>query len=225
MFRAISRISSPFIALGIGFAAFPRDWRKGNFTNDRKLTSFNQSVIEQIQNTSEYQKLQGNESVTMHYSSQTFPSQHHKNSVGSGILFGPNLMEIDPIIFINQDEGELTGFYHLGRSLISQDGQIHNGVVSTILDEGLCSCGFPLLPSKKGVTAKLSIDFKNQIPPGSTVILRARVKEAKGRKVVIHGDLETYPLKEGEQPLKIAESRCILVEPKWFQYFSWLQVF
>lgn len=225
MFRAITRISSPFIALGLGFAAFPRDLRKGNFTSERKLTSFNQSVIEQIQTTSEYQKLQSDDSVTMHYSSDAFPSQHHKNSVGSGILFGPNLMEIDPIIFLNREQGQLTGFYHLGLQLVSQDGQIHNGIVSTILDEGLCSCGFPFLPSKKGVTAKLSIDFKNQVPPGSTVILRAKVKETNGRKVIIHGDLETYPLQEGEQPLRIAESRCILVEPKWFKYFSWLQVF
>lgn len=225
MLRAITRISSPFIALGIGFAAFPRDWRKGNFTDNRKLTSFNQSVIQEIEKTNEFQKLQADQSATMHYSSETFPSQHHKNSVGSGILFGPNLMEIDPIIFLNREKGELTAFYHLGRQLVSQDGQIHNGVVSTILDEGLCTCGFPLLPSKKGVTAKLSIDFKNQIPPESTVVLRAKVKEAKGRKVVIHGDLETYPLQEGEQPLLIAQSQCILVEPKWFKYFSWLQVF
>lgn len=223
MLKTFTRLSSPFLALGAGFAVFPKDWRKGNL-GDRKLMHINESVVQQIQETQEYQTLAADDTVRQYNSSDAFPSQHHRNYVGSGLLFGPNLLEIDPIIFVNSKAGELTSFYHLGEKLVSQDGNIHNGVVSTILDEGLCTCGFPLLPSNKGVTAKLSIDFKNQAPPGSTVVLRAKVKESKGRKVVIHGALETLPF-SGEQPVKIAESHCILVEPKWFKYFSWLQIF
>lgn len=221
--KTFTRLTTPLVAFGVGFAAFPRDWRKGNLF-DRKLNHINDSIFEDIQDTAEFKALEADRSLTKYYSSSIFPAQHRKNYVGSGLLFGPDLNEIDPIVFLDETNGKLTSFYHLGRKLISQDGQIHNGVVATMLDEGLCACGFPLLPSKKGVTAKLSIDFENQAPPNSTVVLRAYVKEAKGRKVVISGNLETLPLK-GETPLKIANAECILVEPKWFRYFSWLKVF
>lgn len=224
MFRTLTRVSTPLIAFGLGFAVFPKDWRKSNF-QDSKLTHINDSVIKKIMSTPEFKELEANKSLKSYYSSEIFPEQHRKNYVASGLLFGPDLFEIDPIIFLDDKVGELTSFYHLGGKLISLDGQIHNGAVSTILDEGLCACGFPLLPSKKGVTAKLLIDFTNQAPPNSTVILRAKVKEAHGRRVTIQGYLETLPLEEGEQPLRIAESECILVEPKWFKYFTWLQVF
>ncbi|KAI5951411.1 hypothetical protein KGF54_004485 [Candida jiufengensis] len=223
MFRGTVRKVIPLVAFGIGFATFPKSLRKDHI-DIRKLTNINQSVIEQIESTKEYQSLVNNPELRHYTSSKSFPQQHHNNYVNTGLLFGPDLMEIDPIVFINEKTGELTSFYHLGDKLISQDGQIHNGIISTILDEGLCSAGFPLLPSKKGVTASLSIDFKNQAPPQSTVVLHAKVKEAKGRKVVIGGYLETLPLKPNEKPLLIAESSCILVEPKWFKYFWWLQI-
>lgn len=170
------------LAFGVGIAAFPKDWRKGQF-GDKKLLVINDSVLEQIRSTDRYKQLVNDPNLKHYNSSHAFPDQHHKNYVNTGLLFGPDLMEIDPIVFLDEKNGELTSFYHLGDKLISQDGQIHNGIVSTILDEGLCSAGFPLLPSKKGVTASLLIDFKNQAPPQSTVVLHAKVKEAKGRKI------------------------------------------
>lgn len=223
MFKSIFRKTVPLVAFGVGLTAFPKDWRKGQF-GDKKLLVINDSVLQQIESSDIYKELSANTNLRMYNSSHKFPDQHHKNYVNTGLLFGPDLMEIDPVVFIDENVGELTSFYHLGDKLISQDGQIHNGVVSTILDEGLCSAGFPLLPSKKGVTAKLLIDFKNQAPPQSTVVLHAKVKEHKGRKVVIEGYLETLPVNKSEKPLLIAESRCVLVEPKWFKYFRWLQV-
>lgn len=225
MFKGLVRKTIPLVAFGVGIAGFPRDWRAGH-PQDTKLLHINEEVLRQIQSTKEYKQLESNKSLRQYNSSNAFPGQHHNNYVGTGLLFGPDLFEIDPIVFIDEEKGELTSFYHLGDKLISQDGQIHNGVVSTILDEGLCAAGFPLLPAKKGVTAKLLIDFKNQAPPQSTVVLRAKVKEAKGRKVVIGGYLETLPLDDNkaEKPLLIAESTCILVQPKWFKYFTWLQI-
>ncbi|KAK6465086.1 HotDog domain-containing protein [Scheffersomyces coipomensis] len=223
MFKRLVRTSVPLIAFGVGVAAFPVNYRKGNW-REKKLLHINESIVNQISSTDEYKALIEDPNTSRYNSSDAFPDQHHKNYVGTGLLFGPDLFEIDPIVFLNEKQGELTSFYHLGDKLISQDGKIHNGIVSTILDEGLCSCGFPLLPSKKGVTASLSIDFKNQAPPGSTVVLRAKVVEAKGRKVVIEGNLETLPFNKDETPIQIAHSRCILVEPKWFKYFAWFQI-
>ncbi|KAI3404368.1 hypothetical protein KGF56_002889 [Candida oxycetoniae] len=224
MFRGLVRKTIPLAAFGLGAVTFPKEWRKGQFSGDKKIMHINDSVVKQIESSKEYQELIVDPEIRRYTSSKSFPEQHHKNYVNTGLLFGPDLMEIDPIVFINEKTGELTSFYHLGDKLISQDGQIHNGIVSTILDEGLCSAGFPLLPSKKGVTARLQINFKNQAPPQSTVVLHAKVKQAKGRKVEIEGYLETLPLNTSEKPLLIAESSCILVEPKWFKYFTWLQI-
>lgn len=177
----------------------------------------------QIELSNLYKSLDQDPDQAKHYTSETFPEQHRDNHVGSGLLFGPNLFEVDPVLFINEKKGQLTGFYHLGKELVSQDGQIHNGVTATILDEGLCACGFAKLPSKKGVTANLKIDFHNQAPPDSTVVLKAEVVQHKGRKVVIEGTLSTFPF-DGSKPVDIASSTCILVEPKWFRYFRWLDL-
>lgn len=176
-----------------------------------------------IESSSLYKRLDKDPANIKYYTSEMFPEQHHKNHVGTGLLFGPNLFEVDPVLFINESKGELTGFYHLGKELISQDGLIHNGVTSTILDEGLCACGFAKLPSKKGVTANLTINFHNQAPPDSTVVLRAKVVEHKGRKVVIEGTLSMFSLGDAKTT-EIASSTCVLVEPKWFRYFRWLDL-
>ncbi|WPK25750.1 hypothetical protein PUMCH_003077 [Australozyma saopauloensis] len=220
--RTVTRRTSPLVAFGLGLVLFPAEWRRGNWES-RKISSINDSAMNQIQNSPLYQQLSADEDVKKQNVSESFPTQHHKNHIGSGILFGPDLFEIDPVLFINDREGELTGFYHLGKRLISQDGLIHNGVTATILDEGLCRCGFSQLPSKKGVTANLNIDFHNQAPPDSTVVLRARVKSAKGRKVVITGELTTLAT-EGTEPINIASASCILVEPRWFRYLGWLGI-
>ncbi|CAI5756664.1 unnamed protein product [Candida verbasci] len=221
MFKSISRKTIPIFAFGLGLAIFPKEWRKTSW-NDKKINHINESIVSQIEQSNEFKKLQANKDLIVYNSSSSFPNQHHDNYVGTGLLFGPNLMEIDPIVFLDK-RGELTSFYYLGDELISQDGQIHNGIISTILDEGICSAGFPLLPSKKGVTAQLSINFKNQAPPKSTLMLKAKVKQHKGRKVVIEGELTTFPL-NGEKSIVIANADCILVEPKWFKWFRWLQV-
>lgn len=221
-FRTFTRVTVPIAAFGAGFAFFPADWRKSKF-GAKKLTTFNEEVMVKIQKSDLYQRLDGDASLKKYYNSETLPSQHHKNHVGSGLLFGPDLFEVDPVVFLDPVNSELTAFYHLGHQLVSQDGRLHNGVTATILDEGLCACGFSRLPSKRGVTANLTIDFINQAPPGSTVVLHAKVSESKGRKAVIEGTLSTFPL-NGEKPIEIAKSKLVMVEPKWFKYFRWLQL-
>lgn len=220
MIRTFARLTVPVVAFGAGFVLFPPQWRKGQW-QPTKLTRINTSVMEKIESSALYKQLEKDSATIKYYTSEMFPEQHHKNHVGTGLLFGPNLFEVDPVLFINESKGELTGFYHLGKELISQDGLIHNGVIATILDEGLCACGFAHLPSKKGVTANLKIDFHNQAPPDSTVVLQAKVVEHKGRKVVIEGKLTTFSV-DAAHTTDIASSRCVLVEPKWFRYFRWL---
>ena len=219
--RTATGLTTPLVAFGIGFMLFPPEWRRGKWQT-RKLSPMNESAMNHIQNSPLYQQLIQNKNNVVSRHSDSFPSQHKKNHVGSGLLFGPGLFELDPILFANDQTGDLVGFYHLGTGLVSQDGLIHNGITATILDEGLCRCGFAQLASKKGVTANLTIDFHEQAPADTTVVLRARVKSAKGRKVVISGKLTTLP-STGEEPVEIASASCIMVEPRWFRYLRWLE--
>ncbi|GEQ71541.1 hypothetical protein JCM33374_g5226 [Metschnikowia sp. JCM 33374] len=218
--RTFTSFSAPLAAFAVGFVAFPAEWRKGQWQY-RQLSYMNDEAMNRIENSALYKSLQEDKYTVMTRSSEMFPAQHKHNHVGSGLLAGQGLMEVDPIIFTNTKTRELTGFYHLGKDVTSADGQIHNGVTSTILDEGLCFCGFADLPSKRGFTANLTIDFHNQAPPESTLVLRAKVIETKGRKVVIDGTLSTMSF--GAAPsIDIASAKCVLVEPKWFKYFRWL---
>lgn len=170
-----------------------------------------------------------------HYtaSTATSPSRRHSsgvpgdlraNHVSTGLLFGPQHLSIDPVIV--QGDDTLSAYYHLGKNLVSaEDGRVHNGVLATLLDEGLCVCGFPALPSKRGVTGRLSIEFADTLPPGeATVRVEGKVVSKKGRKVVIAGRLvEMGEGKRSERVLATAE--CVLVEPTWFKYLKWLPVF
>lgn len=213
MFRTITRITTPIIAGTIAFGVFPLKKSQWKSAHDND----NPEILEKIKQSTLFKQLEGNKAFIQHSARNEFPNQHHKNLVTAGLLYGKDMFETSPIIF-SDGKQKFYAFYHIGNKLVSEDGKVHNGIVSTIMDEGLCGAGFPLLPSKKGVTAKLSIDFKNQAPPNSIVVLKANVADHKGRKVVIHGSLETL----NDNPITIANGDCVLVEPKWFKYFSWL---
>lgn len=175
-----------------------------------------------MENSLLFNQLDKNASYIKLHHSETFPKQHHRNHVATGLLHGPDLHEIDPILFVNEDEGQFVGFYHLGRKLTGNDGNIHSGIFATILDEGLCACGFSKLPSKRGVTASLKINFNKPVPPDTTVVLQAKVTESRGRKAIIDGDLRIMNPDGTVAEDVVASSTCILVEPKWFKYLRWL---
>lgn len=222
LFRGIVKVFVPITAFGAGYVLFPSSWKQNRWQQP-KLQHINTDILAQIEKLDLYKQLESDADVIKHYRSAKLPQQHVPNHVGSGLLFGPHLFEVDPVVFLNEKEGEITAFYHLGSKLVSLDGRLHNGVTATILDEGLCTCGFSKLPSKMGVTANLSIDFKHQAQPDSTLVLKAKVVEKKGRKVVIEGNLSTFPF-DGSRPMEIASSRCVLVEPKWFKFLRWLDL-
>lgn len=224
MIKGLVRTVIPLSAFAVGVAMFPANWRKLAWVEKLPLHS-DPEVVKSIEQTTLYQKLAQDPNYEVWAKNATMPSQHQKNQVSTGLMFGKDGFEIDPIGFMDKKNGKLVAYFHLGKNLTSADGQIHNGVMATILDEGLCMAGFPLLPLKRGVTAKLAIDFHNQAPPGSTVMLEANVVEVKGRKVVIEGGVSTVNLSSPDKPgVSIATASCILVEPKWFKYFNWLKL-
>lgn len=188
-------------------------------------------IVDKISRHGLYQKLVNDPNFDQSLQSHKIPPGHRAYHVGQGILFGPTKLAIDPVILSDAQKREVVIFYHLGKDLGNEKGKVHKGVLSLILDEALCYCGFPTLPSKRGVTAKLDIQFDREIPADSTIVLRARVSEFKGRKCVIEGTLESLPRFYGSwwssvwKPEQYAQAKCILVEPKWFKYLNWLNIF
>lgn len=236
----------PAAGFTTGFLLFMKGWpedkrsilftdptTKKDLHESKPLSSQRQDIIDQIKNLPLYKELQDNPDVKFLTQSQRVPKGHRPYHVGQGQLFGEAKLEIDPIIFHNTQDHSVVIFYHLGDSLKSHKSKfISNGVSSLLLDEGLCYCGFPLLPSKRGVTAKLLLNFKKEIPVDTTVVLKAKVLESKGRKCVIDGSLESLP--KGKNMLNFgsrndfdtyATGHCILVEPKWFKYLKNIHIF
>lgn len=250
-FRTVNRaVVLPVLGFTAGVATFIKGWPdesdallladpvqpgKVGWLSKQPQSLQRSDILEKIARLPLYQSLMADPDVRHSSQSANIPSSHRSYHVGQGQLFGPGKLEIDPLVFLNKDAGEITVFYHLGRDLSNAEGRVHKGVLSLLLDEGLCFCGFPKLPSKRGVTALLSLHFDRDILADSTVVLRAKVSESKGRKCVIEGTLEALPQRGflgrlvGMSPPAHGDvyvrSKCILVEPKWFKYFSWLAAF
>lgn len=252
VFRTLNRfVFLPTAGITVGFVSFVKAWpdesksltledssqesctRQGAY-EPLPLTFQRQDILEKISKLHIYKELMENNNVTHAVQSENIPTGHRSYHVGQGQLFGPTKLEIDPLIFKDEVTKSLVVFYHLGSGLSNENKKIHKGILSLLLDEGLCYCGFPSLPSKRGVTAQLMVDFKKEIPSDTTVILRAKVSELKGRKCVIKGTLEAIPKKNifqyvcGIEPNHgetYVSAKCILVEPKWFKYLSWLNIF
>lgn len=252
VFRVLNRfILLPTAGISCGFITFAKAWPDDSTALTLKdpvlqTTKLNgkyeplspiiqrQDILDKISKLPLYKSLKENPNVDHTVQSANIPTGHRPYHVGQGQLFGPGKLEIDPVIFRDEINKSLVVFYHLGSDLSNENNKIHKGILSLLLDEGLCYCGFPCLPNKRGVTAQLTLDFKNDIPSDTTVVLRAKVSELKGRKCVIDGTLEAIPRKNffqyicGMEPKHgniYVAARCILVEPKWFKYFSWLPMF
>lgn len=212
-----------------------QDSSKIHYKSKQPLYLQRSDILQRISELPLYEQLMKDPNVKHSFQSEGIPEGHRFYHVGQGQLFGPGKLEIDPLVFMNEKQGEITVFYHLGKDLSNERGQIHKGVLSLLLDEGLCFCGFPKLPSKRGVTAKLNIEFDKEIPQDSTIVLKAHVSESKGRKCIIDGSLESIPQrnilnkilgqKGSNNGTIYVRSKCILVEPKWFKYFSWINLF
>lgn len=94
-------------------------------------------------------------------------------------------------------DGEETVCHYLPRSYhIAIPGYVYGGLIASLID---CHCtgtaaaaaykaeGRPMdsLPPFRYVTASLKVDYLKPTPLGVTLEVRARVKELKGRKVVM----------------------------------------
>lgn len=227
-------VKSAFFAtsFGLGFALFARPWPDSPFWakpmdlvkerhKDLQSTSNILSRYSQLphyaefSNSSIFQECLKNENFELMELNKLIPEIHRHNQVSQGLL---NLSS--PIVMANRKDGELVLFGKANNdNLVGLDGKIHNGIALILLDESLCFCGFDKLPSKRGVTANLSVNLKGKIHPNSSFILSAKIQEARGRKVNINGKIESL---NGDL---IADAKCLLVEPRWFKWFNWVELF
>lgn len=219
-------VSSGFFAAG--FAMCAHAWPPSKGDNPKEMSARNKEtllLLNSVQKSAIFQRLIDDSSFRMLISSDLVPEAHRANHVGLGLLNSPKKINIGPLIFINPEKGEMYSFCRLNSNLVGTDGKIHNGVISTLMDESLCFCGFPKLPSKRGVTARLSINYHAKAAPDSMVMLVAKVTDHHRRKCVINGHIETFDGSTTGKPKMIAEGKCILVQPKWFKYLDWVQLF
>ncbi|SCW00104.1 LAFE_0B09538g1_1 [Lachancea fermentati] len=234
---ATNWVLAPALGFTLGVCTFLEPWPPaddqglGTITLKRPLAHQRLDILDQIHQHPEFRSLVANRHVARWHQSEKIPHAHRDYHVAQGLLYGPGHLEIDPLVFHDENTKELIVFYHLGPNLGNENNRVHKGVLALLLDEALCYCGFPSLPNKRGVTARLSIDYARDVPVDSTVVLRAHVHEASGRKCVIKGTLETLPAKRWWNPLGretstvLASATCILVEPKWFKYVTWFNAF
>lgn len=152
----------------------------------------------------------------------------------------------DANVFAN--DVELTAYFHLGKELSDpKTGNIYKGIVALLMDELLCVAGFPKLPHQRGVTARLDIEHVGDIPKDTTLVLNCKIKECKGRRCEIEGTLSKVEDPAARRnwfgigkiashipyvssfftpsPTVYARGICLLVEPKWFKYLTWINIF
>lgn len=204
-------------ALGLGLAMFVRPWPITPLSQRQNRTQF--KLAADLEHNKLYHAITTDKSYKLLDGAALMPDAHRTNHVGQGLLKGPGHLDVGPLVYVSKSQGSMVAFARLGPGLAGDDGKVHNGIVSTLLDELLCLCGFPTLPSKRGVTASLDIDFAAKAEPGSVVVVKGKVVSHKGRKCVIEGDVADLRGKP------IASARCVLVEPKWFKYFAWVDLF
>lgn len=135
-----------------------------------------------------------------------------------GTLLGPGKIPVPPVMFL--DEGkDLVSISYLGTDLCGHVGIVHGGLLATLCDEGLARCGFSALPNKIGVTASLTVNYRNPAPAGSFVVLKAETVRVEGRKVWVKGRIEL--LGESEEPGKVlVEAEGLFIEPKYAKVSS-----
>jgi acyl-coenzyme A thioesterase PaaI-like protein len=152
--------------------------------------------------------------------------EHKQHSLTAGTLIGPDLIAHTPLslslkqhIIDETNQSELIVVYHLGSRLCGHKGIIHGGLLATLVDESFCRCGFPVLPNKLGVTAKLDIQYLAPTPANSIVVIRAFTTSVEGRKVYIDGTLSQLPAPKDydlEKELVVSvKAKVLLVEPRW----------
>ncbi|PYI36587.1 hypothetical protein BP00DRAFT_386525 [Aspergillus indologenus CBS 114.80] len=120
--------------------------------------------------------------------------------------------------------------FHLGTTLNGHPGYVHGGLLSVMFDETFARCVAAAFPSGVGMTAHLSVDFRQPARPDRVYVLRAETVRVDGRKAWVEGSLTAGPPPRGAsgeeeggvvgeedatEGTMVAEARALFVEPKF----------
>jgi len=140
---------------------------------------------------------------------QHYPEERRVNSLTAGSLRGPGKLALWPLIRVKKDESESYVFVHLGRGLCGHDGIIHGGLLATLLDESLGRTAIHNLPERVGVTAQLTLKYRAPTMADQFVVIRTRIEESKGRKVIASGRVEDL------HGAVLVEASATFVQPRY----------
>ncbi|KEP52346.1 putative phosphate ABC transporter, ATP-binding protein [Rhizoctonia solani 123E] len=141
---------------------------------------------------------------------QNYPEERRRHSLTSGTLRGPGKLALPPLVFAKEDESEAIVIIHVGRSLCGHDGIVHGGLLATLLDETLARNAILNLPSKVGVTANLSVNYRAPARADQFITIHTRLDKANGRKVTVSGTIASVETKE-----VLTEATALFIQPKY----------
>lgn len=144
---------------------------------------------------------------------QSFPEVHgpgwRKGAVyTANTLHVPGGLATKPVVFTNESEGSAVIVLHVGHRVTGFPAIVHGGVLATLLDETLARTAFLTLPGQTGVTANLTLRYKNPTLAHQFLVIRTETVAAEGRKVKVKGIVETLKGK------KLVEADALFVAPK-----------
>jgi len=132
-----------------------------------------------------------------------------------GALLGPGKISIAPLVRTKNDGTQAAVVVHVGKGVCGHDGIIHGGLIATLFDQHLANLGMLSLPSKKGVTANLNVNYYSPAAADQFLVLRLAVDKSQPsftqnrRKAVVIGRLEST---DGRL---LADARAVIVEPRY----------
>ena len=92
-------------------------------------------------------------------------------------------------IYKKKDAEEVWAIIRFGDLLNGHPNYVHGGMISTMIDMTFgwlfFACNYPA-----AMTANLNIDFRKPVQANSTVLLKASIKEVKGRKLYMTATME-----------------------------------
>ncbi|GAA96191.1 uncharacterized protein L969DRAFT_84053 [Mixia osmundae IAM 14324] len=143
-----------------------------------------------------------------------FPEAKRIHSLTSGTLRGPGKLAVAPIVFSTADNKQSVMVVHVGRSLCGHDGIVHGGLLATLMDESIARPAILALPSKLGVTANLTINYRSPVFADQFVVVRVNSDKIDGRKSWASGSIEDLNGK------RLVDAEALFIEPRMAKFLS-----
>ncbi|KAL2810777.1 HotDog domain-containing protein [Aspergillus granulosus] len=160
------------------------------------------------------------------------PAAHTTHLVSASLL-GPSRLPTDPIFFLQTHPVcKIIATCYIGKDICGHPGYVHGGLSFVLLDDIFARCAAVVFKSRIGMTASMSVDFRDPAVPDRVYVYRAEIVRLEGRKVWVAGQMRSLrsftademarrevagddgqSVEELEGTL-VAEAKALFVEPK-----------